>query len=180
MVPLLEDTFTDKLHSTRIQQLRDQRAHRRLEQVAATYPSALEQANFAKRPFNEQQIALNLAQFASENKDLDLGNDQVENLVGALIVSPRRPLALAFSPYKATWQNDVSDDTNAVLQAEAPSEVVDEMMAAEDAEKTKSASSVIPPSPPSSEQTLELSPGQRRELHMLQELIRRKLEGSKS
>lgn len=32
-------------------------------------------------------MALNLAQFASENKDLDLGSDHVENLVGALIVS---------------------------------------------------------------------------------------------
>lgn len=50
-------------------------------------PSALEQANFAKRSFNEQQIALNLTQFASENQDLNLGGDQVQNLVGTLIVS---------------------------------------------------------------------------------------------
>jgi len=50
-------------------------------------PSALKQANFAKRSFAEKQLALNLAQFADANNDLDLGKDQVENLVGALIVS---------------------------------------------------------------------------------------------
>lgn len=38
----------------------------------------------------------------------------------------------------------------------------------------------VPPSPPSSEQTEQLSAEQRRELQMLQELIRRKLEGSKT
>lgn len=65
-------------------------------------------------------------------------------------------------------------------QAEAPSAVVDEMMAAEDAEKAKSASSLVPPSPPSSEQTDQLSAEQRKELQMLQELIRRKLESSKT
>lgn len=32
-------------------------------------------------------MALNLAQFAGANGDLNLGGDQVENLVGALIVS---------------------------------------------------------------------------------------------
>lgn len=57
-------------------------------------PSALEQANFAKRPFNEKQLALNLAQFASDHQDLDLGEDQVENLVGALIVSLHCPLLI--------------------------------------------------------------------------------------
>jgi len=36
-------------------------------------------------------MALNLAQFASENKDLSLGDDQVENLVGTLIVSCTTP-----------------------------------------------------------------------------------------
>ncbi|KAF2173556.1 hypothetical protein M409DRAFT_61920 [Zasmidium cellare ATCC 36951] len=142
--------FIDKVKSTRVQQLRDQRAYKRARIDAETpIPTALEQANFAKRPFNEQQLALNLAQFASDNKDLDLGGDQVQNLVGTLI-------------------------------AEAPSAVVDEMMAAEDAEKAKSASSLVPPSPPSSEQTDQLSAEQRKELQMLQELIRRKLENSKT
>lgn len=51
------------------------------------------------------------------------------------------------------------------------------MMAA--AEKARSAS-VVPLSPPSSEQVEELSEGQRKELEILQELIRRKLEGSKT
>ena len=67
-----------------------------------------------------------------------------------------------------------------VLQAEAPSEVVDDMLAAEDAEKARSASSAIPPSPPSSDQTDQLSAEQRKELQMLQELIRRRLENSKT
>lgn len=67
-----------------------------------------------------------------------------------------------------------------IVQAEAPSVVVDDMMAAEDVEKAKSASSVVPPSPPSSEQTDQLSTEQRKELQMLQELIRRKLENSKT
>ncbi|KAK4497902.1 hypothetical protein PRZ48_010557 [Zasmidium cellare] len=142
--------FIDKVKSTRVQQLRDERAYQRARMDAETpIPTALEQANFAKRPFNEQQLALNLAQFASDNQDLDLGGDQVQNLVGTLI-------------------------------AEAPSAVVDEMMAAEDAEKAKSASSLVPPSPPSSEQTDQLSKEQRKELQMLQELIRRKLENSKT
>lgn len=75
-------------HSTRVQQLRDERAYEQVRLAAETpIPTALEQANFAKRPFNEQQLALNLAQFANDNKDLDLGGDQVQNLVGTLIVS---------------------------------------------------------------------------------------------
>ncbi|TKA83116.1 hypothetical protein B0A55_00907 [Friedmanniomyces simplex] len=113
----------------------------------------MQQANFARRSFAEKQLALNLAQFAGANKDLDLGRDQVENLVGALI-------------------------------AEAPSEVVEEFMAAENAadEKVRAsvANKVIPPSPPNSDQTDVISAEQRRQLQMLQELIRRKLEGSKA
>lgn len=58
--------------------------------------------------------------------------------------------------------------------------VVDEMMAAEDAEKTKTASSAVPPSPPASELTAEMTLEQRKELQMLQELIRRKLDSSKT
>lgn len=65
-----------------------------------------------------------------------------------------------------------------IPQAEAPTEVVDEMTAAEDAEKAKSASSAIPPSPPSSDQPDQLSAESRKELEMLQELIRRKLESA--
>jgi hypothetical protein len=72
--------------STRVQQLRNQHAYTRAR-IIASAPRQLEQANFARRSFREKQMALNLAQFASENKDLDLGSDHVENLVGALIVS---------------------------------------------------------------------------------------------
>lgn len=67
-----------------------------------------------------------------------------------------------------------------VTQAEAPSEVVDEYTAAEDAAKTQSSASAVPPSPPSSDHTDQLSAAQRKELQMLQELIRRKLENNKT
>lgn len=67
-----------------------------------------------------------------------------------------------------------------VTQAEAPQTVVQKMTAAEDKEHARSASSAIPPSPPSSEQTDQLSAEQRKNLEMLQELIRRRLEGSKT
>lgn len=70
--------------------------------------------------------------------------------------------------------------THKPKQAEAPAEVVDEMTAAETAENAKSTSSAIPPSPPSSEQPEALSTQQRKELQMLQELIRRRLEGIKT
>ena len=70
--------------------MRSLRATKRAR-LMATAPSALQQANFARRSFVEKQLALNLAQFAAANTDLDLGKDQVENLVGTLIVSLTRP-----------------------------------------------------------------------------------------
>ncbi|KAI6874619.1 hypothetical protein KC338_g1118 [Hortaea werneckii] len=140
--------FIDKIKNTRIQEMRSERATKRAR-LMATAPSALQQANFARRSFVEKQLALNLAQFAAANKDLDLGKDQVENLVGTLI-------------------------------AEAPEEVVNGIMASEDTEKATSTSTAIPPSPPASEQTDQLSPEQRKELQLLQELIQRKLDGSKT
>jgi len=69
--------------------MRDEHVHKKTR-IEAKAPSALQQANFARRSFVEQQLALNLAQFASANKDLELGRDQVENLVGTLIVSRRK------------------------------------------------------------------------------------------
>jgi len=54
------------------------------------------------------------------------------------------------------------------------------IMASEDTEKAASSSTAIPPSPPASEQTDQLSPEQRKELQLLQELIQRKLDGSKT
>ncbi|EME42272.1 hypothetical protein DOTSEDRAFT_73191 [Dothistroma septosporum NZE10] len=143
--------FIDKVKSTRVQQYHDDvfsfKRGRLAENNTAAVPSALKQANFARRPFNEKQLALQLTQFASENKDFDLGSDRVENLVGTLI-------------------------------AEAPSEVVTDMMS-EETRQTKSASSAVPPSPPASEQT-EISEEHRRELEMLRDLINRKLDGAKS
>ncbi len=74
--------------STRVQQQRSDRAYQKAR-LAADAPRQLEQANFARRSFVEQQVALNLAQFSKGvgNQDLDLGSDQVETLVGTLIVS---------------------------------------------------------------------------------------------
>lgn len=72
-------------HSTRVQELRSERAFKRAQHALA--PKPMEQANFARRSFRERQTALQLAQFASAHDDLDLGSDQVENLVGTLIVS---------------------------------------------------------------------------------------------
>ena len=142
--------FTNTQSSTRVQQLRSSNVYKKAR-VAADAPRQLAQANFARRSFRDQQMALNLAQFANSNQDLDLGSDQVENLVGTLI-------------------------------AEAPTEVVDDIVAGEtaDAEKARSASSAIPPSPPSSEQPDVLSEAQRKELLVLQELIRRRLDGAKT
>ncbi len=76
----------DLTHSTRMQDLRNQRIRKRPRTRTAP-PRIMQQANFARRSFAEKQLALNLAQFASANKDLELGSDQVDNLVGALIVS---------------------------------------------------------------------------------------------
>lgn len=137
-------------NSTRVQQIRSAQVYKKAR-IAAAAPRQLSQANFARRSFREQQMALNLAQFATSNQDLDLGSDQVENLVGTLI-------------------------------AEAPAEVVDEIVAGEtaDAEKARSASSAVPPSPPASEQPDMLSEAQRKELLVLQELIRRRLDGAKT
>lgn len=116
-------------------------------------------------------MALNLAQFANANKDLNLGSDQVENLVGTLIVSPTAQPPFAHPPHMLICLTS---------QAEAPQQVVDEMMAAEEQERARSASSAIPPSPPASEQPDQLSAAQRKDLQMLQELIRRRLEGAKT
>lgn len=47
------------------------------------------QVEFDRRPFLDRQAALNLAQFSQSgsNADLCLGSTQVDNLIGALIVS---------------------------------------------------------------------------------------------
>lgn len=47
-------------------------------------------ANFERRPFNERQVALNLAQLASGDTEMDLSVDQIENLTRTLIVSIAR------------------------------------------------------------------------------------------
>jgi hypothetical protein len=49
----------------------------------------------------EQQLALNLAQFASEQNDIDLGRDKVTNLVGTLIVRVPFPMHIP-TPFPRT------------------------------------------------------------------------------
>ncbi|WPH00331.1 Hypothetical protein R9X50_00315600 [Acrodontium crateriforme] len=136
--------FIDRVKNGRVQEEKNDRAFKRARPVNYNTPSVLEQANFARRSIREQQTALNLAQFASVNQDLNLGHDQVQNLVGTLI-------------------------------AEAPPAVVEEMMAIEYTEQARSATSAIPPSPPSSDRIEQLSEQQRKDLEMLQELITRRL-----
>jgi len=82
--------FTDCPRRTRIQDYHQtQRLHKRIKLDHATNaPGVLSQPNFTRRSIREQQTVLSLAQFANANPDLDLGSDRVENLVGALIVSP--------------------------------------------------------------------------------------------
>lgn len=142
-------------------------------------PRTLEQVNFAQRPINEQQVALNLAQFATDNADLNLGSDKVQNLVGTLIVSL---LYLSFTLILISS-----------LQAEAPSEVVDKMMKSE----RKRQQAILTPPPHSAtnpathptsmpvegtafnapaSQSEKLTADQRNDLLQLQELIRRRLE----
>ena len=159
-------------NSTRLQEQRDESIFKR-PRTPASVPSALQQANFARRSFVEKQLALHLAQFASANTDLGLGQNQVENLVGTLIVSCTQTL----QQHRAVH---LQETDSIAIQAEAPSAVVEEYTAAEDAERTSSSSGrAIPPSPPHSEQP-ELSTEQRKELETLQELIRRKLECNKT
>ena len=71
--------FIDKIKMTRSQEMRTETA------AMDVNPSVLYEMDFAQRPFDEQQLALNLAQFANDNQDLDLGGDEVQNLVGTLI-----------------------------------------------------------------------------------------------
>ena len=65
-------------------------------------------------------------------------------------------------------------------QAEAPTEVVDGYTASTIAVNGKTEVPAVPLSPPTSEQTEQLSAEQRKQLLDLQELIRRKLESSKT
>lgn len=157
--------FIDKVKNTRVQQLRDDHVYQKRARLSRSH-TPRGPAAFSQRPIQDQQAAMHLAQFASQNNDLDLGVDQVQNLVGALIVSTRRPSTMPSTP------------ANLFIQAEAPAEVVKSMTDA--ATQAASNSAAAPLSPPSSEQVEELSAEQRKELEMLQELIRRRLEGSKT
>lgn len=69
-----------------MQELRNERVSKRAR--LSTPPiKPLEQVNFVRQSFRDKQMALNLAQFASADGDLGLGPDQVDKLVGTLIVS---------------------------------------------------------------------------------------------
>ena len=64
-----------------------EREERRARIAAAAKAQNGNKEAFDKRPFIEQRTAFNLAQFAQSNTDLNLSTDQVENLIGTLIVS---------------------------------------------------------------------------------------------
>lgn len=144
----------------------------------------LSQPNFIRRSIREQQTAISLAQFANANPDLDLGGDRVENLVGALIVSSPAMLRLVScrsmtSTYPLSEMHKSTDTF--LLQAEAPEQVIDDIAAGEGQNVTHTNGIKASPSPPNSQQqNKSLSPEQRKELEMLQELIKRKLQGAQS
>lgn len=54
-------------------------------------PQRLNQPDFTRLSFLEQKTALSLVQFATQETSLDLSGDQVENLLGVLIVSELLP-----------------------------------------------------------------------------------------
>lgn len=60
------------------------------QKLRAAAQAQAETKDFQKRPFAERQAALNLAQFARQNQDLNISADLVENLVSTLIVSSCR------------------------------------------------------------------------------------------
>lgn len=115
--------------------------------------------NFSRRSFLEKQTALSLVQFSTQQSDLELGSGRVENLLGTLIVSP-------------SCNMTVQSRAEALIrtsQAEAPADVVEKMMDAEAARDDNSH--------PLASVPVQLSASQRSELLLLQELIRRRLDG---
>ncbi len=135
------------------------------QKLRAAAQAQAETKDFRKRPFAERKAALNLAQFARQNQDLNISADQVENLVSTLIVSPMPP------------QKSMTSALTLYPQAEAPPEVV--AMCTETATSKLSKDPSIPPSPPESDQPENgVSQKEREALTMIQELIRRRLEGT--
>ena len=128
-----------------------------------------------QRPFLEQKLALNLVQLARGRDDLDLGIDEVGNLLDMLIV--RLPSIGGIMSCRRLIRS----------QAEAPSDVTDLLSGAapkSTASRPSVGSAINPPSPPSSDsrpdQAEQIAGDEDRErkiLRMLQELICRKLEG---
>lgn len=119
-----------------------------------------EKDGFFQRSFLEQRTALDLVGLANQQANLDFNGDQVSNLLSTLIVR------LAILEY--FLESFMADS---ILQAEAPSDVVAQMVEAD-----KSSSTAIPPSPPASDQQLEQNVAQqRKQLELLQTLISRRL-----
>lgn len=135
----------------------------------------VQQEAFHKRSLADQEAALNLAQFAQLNTDLNLSSDQVQNLIITLIVR-LLPTCDLIKDYV------IANTLVFAAQAEAPNDVVSmcnyEGTALADTAATKDPS--IPPSPPESDQQAEqhaISEREKQTLLMFQELIRRRLEG---
>lgn len=133
-----------------------------------------QQEAFHKRSLADQEAALNLAQFAQLNTDLNLSSDQVQNLIITLIVRLLPTCDL-------TEDYVIANTLVFATQAEAPNDVAS-MCNYEGTALTDTATAKdppIPPSPPESDQQAEqhaISEREKQTLLMFQELIRRRLE----
>ncbi|KAF2862281.1 hypothetical protein K470DRAFT_256244 [Piedraia hortae CBS 480.64] len=92
---------------------------RRHEIAAKHLPGALEYANFARRSFAEQQVALNLTQLAADDNNLNLGKSDVEDLTATLIAeAPREVLESYMNAASATKSQKLENSEANVLSDE--------------------------------------------------------------
>lgn len=63
------------------------RITKKSKMAAASEKAATQRKNFAARPIQQQQVALNLAQLAKKEKDVGLSENTVDALIQSLIVS---------------------------------------------------------------------------------------------
>lgn len=172
---------------------------RRLQPDKPAAPAAkpertLSQPNFTERPIREQQAALNLTQFAKANDDLDLGGDRIENLTAALIaeaptdvvesepaVTPAKPAERVDSAKMAELSETADNAMNGQNGDSAENgETADDGETAETTVASAPTQAVKPSSRAANKakQQSPLSKEERADLLLLQELIRRRLEGS--
>ena len=131
---------------------------------------AEQKSDFNARSFLDQEAATNLLHFARFNPDLGLKTDHVQSLVTTLIVS-----------FLYTIMTSLCQINQDIPQSEAPDTVV--VMCGDEGSKngttTIDRDPSIPPTPPISDlqdlKDLKVSAKERKQLLMLQELVRRRL-----